>query len=195
MEQIGYSLVDASGAEVQFWGDTMGACPGLPSFVRLPNGDDVHGISNVGPIQSWRLVSRIGRWGAVRDVQFADGQTVVTFPTTAAMVVQERERRLAAGFAFSFDDQRGEHVIGTTAEDMIGWGAVSTLAQAAINLGNPTAAISIVTNTGPVTITAMEWQKILVAAGAFQQPIWAASFRLQAERAIPSDYINDKYWA
>lgn len=57
MEQIGYSLVDANGAEIQHWGDTPGMCVGLPSMVRLPNGDDVHGAS-AGALQEWTLVPR-----------------------------------------------------------------------------------------------------------------------------------------
>lgn len=57
MEQIGYSLLDANGAEIQHWGDTPGVCVGIPSMVRLPNGDDVHGAS-VGPLQDWALVPR-----------------------------------------------------------------------------------------------------------------------------------------
>jgi hypothetical protein len=37
--------------------------------------------------------------------------------------------------------------------------------------------------------------QVLVAAAQFRQPLWAASFVLQAMSPIPADYANDKYWA
>jgi hypothetical protein len=69
MEQIGYSLVDANGAELQFWGDTKGVCAGIPEAIDLPNGDRVH-CPAVGEIQQWKLVPRMlksGNIGAVLD--------------------------------------------------------------------------------------------------------------------------------
>lgn len=121
--------------------------------------------------------------------------TKATRPVTAEEVVAERERRLARGFTYNFGDERGIHAIGTTYADMIGWDVVSKLASAAIALGQPGALITIVTNTGPATVSALEWQQILVAAATqFQQPIWAASFALQAMSPIPADYASDARW-
>lgn len=113
---------------------------------------------------------------------------------TAGMIVAERERRLGLGFNYDFGDARGVHRIETSAADMVGWDAVTKIAQAAINIGQPSATIDIVTNTGAVTVTALEWQSILLAAGRFQQPIWAKSFALQAMSPIPSTYASDEWW-
>jgi hypothetical protein len=115
-------------------------------------------------------------------------------PITVEHIVAERERRLALGFDFDFEDVRGVHRIGTTGQDMIGWDEVSKFSQAAINLGLGSVTINIVTNTGPVAVTALEWQQILVAAAAARQPLWAASFVLQAASPIPADYREDSYW-
>lgn len=116
-------------------------------------------------------------------------------PVSPEQVVTERKRRLELGFDFDFGDkQRGVHHIGTTDADLAGWDEVSKAAQAAINLGAPDTTFTIVTDTGPAEITAMEWQMILAAAAAHRQPIWAASFALQAMDLIPADYANDKYW-
>jgi len=41
---------------------------------------------------------------------------------------------------------------------------------------------------------ALEWQSIIAAATIFRQPIWAASFTLQAMNPIPQDYASDQYW-
>lgn len=119
---------------------------------------------------------------------------VVASPNTQE-VRTECARRLALGFDYDFQDARGAHHIGTTERDMVGWDAVTKIAQAAINLGLPGTTIDISTDTGVCTITAMEWQRILLAGGVAQQPIWQASFVLQAMDSIPSDYTNDKYWA
>lgn len=115
-------------------------------------------------------------------------------PITVENVVAERVRRLAAGFDYDFGDARGVHHIGTTAQDMAGWDEVTALANAYVAQGDTVSMIGIVTDTGPVAVTAMEWQAILVAAAAFRQPIWAASFVLQAMSPIPVDYADNKYW-
>lgn len=131
------------------------------------------------------------------DAFIANGGTATLFAPkspTVADIVNERTRRLASGFYYTFPDERGTHLIGTSAADLIGWREVSEMAQAAINTGQPNAPIAVVTNTGPVTVTATEWQAVLLAAAAFRQPLWAKSFALQAMNPIPADYTADKYW-
>lgn len=109
-------------------------------------------------------------------------------------VIAERRRRLGVGFDYDFGDERGVHRIGTNEDDMIGWDQVSKLSTAAILSGNPTASILIVTDTGPVTVTAAEWQSIVVFVGQAGQPIWQASFVLQSMDPIPRDYDDDVWW-
>ena len=114
---------------------------------------------------------------------------------TPAMVKNERNFRLSSGFDYDFKDSRGIHRIGTTNEDMVGWDEVTKFAQAAINLKAGTTTIDISTNTGLCTVTALEWQKILIAAAQYRQPIYAAFFNLQSMNPIPLDYKNDSYWS
>jgi hypothetical protein len=127
----------------------------------------------------------------LEEYRFVDGALRLD---RVVLVIAERARRFAGGFDYDFGDSRGVHHIGTTPEDLAGWDEVTTLSSAFINLGNGSATIDIVTNTGPVTLTATEWQSILVAAGLFRQPIWAASFVLQAMDPIPPDFADDSYW-
>ena len=115
--------------------------------------------------------------------------------TPRARVLAERARRLALGFDYDFEDERGVHRIGTTDQDMKGWDEVSKIAQALINLGMGSTPIDIVTDTGPCEVTAMEWQQVLAAAAAFRQPIWANSFELQAMGEIPEDPSDNEYWS
>jgi hypothetical protein len=126
-----------------------------------------------------------------------DGEAFTSPPVpspTIADVIPERQRRLAAGFDYDFADARGVHTIGTTDADMSGWDEVSKAASALVALGLPDRAISIVTDTGPCVVTAIEWQSVLVAAMQFRQPIFAASFALQASDPIPQDYTDDVNW-
>lgn len=109
-------------------------------------------------------------------------------------IESERARRLAAGFDYDFQDERGVHRIGTTENDERGWDKVTRLANALIAAGKRNAELVIVTNTGSVTITPKEWQFVLIAAGQFEQPIYTASFALQAMKPIPQDVESDKYW-
>lgn len=111
-----------------------------------------------------------------------------------AAIERERDRRLAAGFDYDFGDERGRHRIGTTDADERGWDKVTKLAAAYIASGQPDAQLSIVSDSGPVVLSAQEWQRVLIAKGEFEQPIFAASFALQGLKCIPPDVENPKYW-
>ena len=122
-------------------------------------------------------------------------EQVIDLPDpTADDVIAERERRFALGFDYDFCDARGVHRIGTTPADMKGWDEVDKSASAMIALGSGAAPIPIVTDTGPVAVTAFEWKQIILAAAAHRQPIWHASFALQALSPIPADYADDRHW-
>ena len=115
-------------------------------------------------------------------------------PPTADDVIRERERRLAVGFDYDFADARGVHRIGTTDADMKGWDEVTKVANAMLALGDTASTIGIVTETGPTQVTSLDWQHVLVAAGAFRQPIWATSFALQTMDPLPADVTADELW-
>lgn len=112
---------------------------------------------------------------------------------TAEDVCVERDRRLALGFSYDFGDARGVHLIETTRIDMKGWSEVTALAHARIALGITTT-ISIVTGTGEVSVTPLEWMQIVLTAGEIREPIWAKSFILQALNPIPVNYTDEIYW-
>ena len=113
---------------------------------------------------------------------------------TGDQIIAGRGRRLSLGFDYDFGDARGVHHIGTTPDDMVGWDEVTKVANAMLATSTP-GTITIVTNTGPTEVTPLEWQAVLVAAGAARQPIWQASFVLQAMDPIPADYAtNPAYW-
>lgn len=107
----------------------------------------------------------------------------------------ERDRRLAGGFDYEFPDARGVHRINTTPGDMVGWDEVTKLAQALLNLGQTEQPITIATGTGVTQVTPIEWQQVMLAAAAFRQPIWGASFVLEAMAPIPADFSEDARWA
>ena len=132
--------------------------------------------------------------GAIGDT-YVDG--VLTRPVvavTADGVIAERTRRLALGFDYDFGDARGIHHFETSEEDMKGWDTVDKSANAFVAVGMPDQEINLATGSGAVTITAIEWSSIMVAATIWQQPIWQASFTLQAMDPIPQDYTDDKWW-
>jgi hypothetical protein len=43
-------------------------------------------------------------------------------------------------------------------------------------------------------VTVPEWQEVLIAAGAFRQSIWQASFAIQAMDPLPADVTDDALW-
>lgn len=144
----------------------------------------------------------VGQVVTGRTVQRVNGVVTFVYQTSAAPgptkedVYAERDRRLAAGFNYSFGDARGVHRIGTTRDDLIGWDDVTKYAAALIATGNGSAPITILTDTGVVVLTALEWQDVMLGAAAFRQPIWAHSFALTAQDPIPADYAsNESYWS
>ena len=170
--------------------------PGEPPPVigEEPNPDCLIPATAVGMTdeqwQDWLQNPGLRRWNGL-DVEAYEPPAP---PISAAAVIEERERRLSLGFDYDFGDARGVHHISTTPSDMKGWDEVTMIANAAINAGLPNTDILILTATGPVTVTATEWQQILLASGARRQPIWQASFALQAMDPIPPDYAADHYW-
>lgn len=86
MEQIGYSLIDSDGNELQKWGDTKGQQHGLPHLIVLPNGDQVMGFKS-GDVFG-NDITLTERWlddpsppssrEIGRDVAFDGSKTVVT---------------------------------------------------------------------------------------------------------------------
>ena len=141
-----------------------------------------------------RAEFRSGSWQLVDYQSSAPVTPDADPPPTINDVAAERSRRLESGFDYDFGDLRGVHRIGTTEADMNGWSEVTAMANALIATGAGAAQITISTDTGNVSLTAIEWQSILLAAGAFRQPIWQASFVLQQMGPMPNDYKLDSYW-
>ena len=163
-------------------------------------------IEAVAPIDGVSVGSRSdkGTWRvsfkheATDDQKAAAASVVAAFDInapTARNVIAERERRLALGFDYDFGDVRGVHRIGTTKNDLEGWDEVSKYAGALIDAGQTSTTIHIATDTGPCTVTPIEWRAVEIASAQYRQPLWAKSFALMASNPIPADYTNDSYWA
>lgn len=115
--------------------------------------------------------------------------------TLLSEIIRQRKIRLAVGFDYDFGDDRGVHHIGTTEDDMQSWGEVNTWAFKEVARGRGAVSTkTILSDTGPALVTASEWLDILDAAEAFRQPLFTASFILQAMNPIPQDVDNEVYW-
>jgi hypothetical protein len=178
--QMPFLLKDVNGTTVQ----TL-----LYSRQHPPKRIDVLGVGVIfGPAEGWT--------GGGYSLVWEDPPPAAP-PTRAekiAGIVAERGRRLQAGFDYDFGNGRGVHRIGTTEADMAGWREVTDLANALIATGSGSTTINVLTDTGAVAVTATEWAGILIAAAQFRQPIWAASFALQALDPLPDDYTAEEHW-
>lgn len=93
IDQVGYSLINATGAEVAFWGATPGTCVGVPEVIALPNGDQVHSPSAGETFGPFRLVPRVMQYGSQAGTAFNGTATVVTI---AAPVVTKADLKTYA---------------------------------------------------------------------------------------------------
>jgi hypothetical protein len=152
-------------------------------------------IGRVDDKATWTIAFRDAATDAERASAFAALAAFDPFAPTPAAIIAERTRRLALGFDYDFGDARGVHHIGTTDADMVGWREVTDYANALIDLGDTATTIAIVTDTGPATVTAPEWQAVMLQAAVARQGIWAKSFELQAMSPIPADYADDARWS
>lgn len=181
MEIVGYKLIKIEDSSVvKEWGGTWGQCPAIPNPITLPNGDVVCGPALNTAYSGYELVP----W-----------EMEPPAPTVED-VVQERSRRLALGFDYDFGSTGTPSIqhVGTTEQDMQGWNEVTTWADSQIALNDTTSTVTILTDNGQATVTALQWMGVINAASAFRQPIWRDSFALQAMSPIPSDYTDDKWW-
>lgn len=90
MEQIGYSLVDWQGNELQVWGDLPGVIHLIPNPVILPNGDHVHCVG-LGPIQEWQIVPRMFEYGPSSSITFDGTQILVIQPEPVPEMISDRQ--------------------------------------------------------------------------------------------------------
>jgi hypothetical protein len=170
-------------------------------IARVENGAvaEVRHDLNIGDVpahkaHAWKPIVFEGLGPNEQRIVEQDCVRIIRSPT-AAEVIAERERRLALGFNYDFQDARGVHRIGTTESDMKGWDEVSKYAGALIDAGQLETQIAIATDTGACTVTPVEWRAVEIASAAFRQPIWARSFALMAMNPIPADFAHDSYWA
>lgn len=48
---VGYKLLDSDGLTISQWGGVWGQCPNIPNPLLLPNGIQICGITNAGPVR------------------------------------------------------------------------------------------------------------------------------------------------
>jgi hypothetical protein len=114
MEQIGYSIVDGGGNEVQFWGTTAGECVSAPAFIDWPSGDRTFcpsvGASNNGAKYVARMLAQSTGDPASETVAFNGTQVVVTrvvlAPPPVNLVAYANAKQWAlamGGYVIAFD--------------------------------------------------------------------------------------------
>src|SRR6478735_6837218 len=162
----------------------------------IPNNATV--IEPPQPMDGNIRIFRNGAWGYIKP-NAPDDISEEPHGPSIDDVAAERDVRLTADIVYDFGEDdpqnRGVQYLGMSPEDMKGWDVVTKLSTAAILGGHPEAPIGIRTNSGKITVTAAEWQAILIYAGQVQQPFYQASFDLQdLWPNIPDDYRDDKYW-
>lgn len=197
MEHIGYSLIDANGTEVEYWGDTQGVLRGIPDVLHLPNGDAVH-CPSVGTLQTWRLVPRVAVVGP-QSKTFDGTNVVVGFPVTASDINKERDRRLATftfgGVVYDFNDGRGsqENIAGAST---LALGALIAGAQPKnLRWANPDRDFTwIARDNTMITMDAPTMFSFGKSAASFKGSVMFAARALKNSIPLPVDHTDDKYW-
>ena len=199
-KKIYYYHPDTGSLTGEGWADPSPMDPideetGEPIWLIPNNATD---IAPPQPVEGNIRIFRNGAWGYVKP-NAPDDVTEEPHGPSIDDVAAERDIRLTADIVYDFGEDdpqnRGIQYLGMSPEDMKGWDVVTKLSTAAILGGHPEAPIGIRTNSGKITVTAAEWQAILIYAGQVQQPFYQASFDLQdLWPEIPADYRDDKHW-
>lgn len=79
MEQIGWSLVDNTNTEIEYWGDTPGHfILNTPNYIILPNNKTVHCPAVNYDYFGYRLIPRYFIEGSPESIVYKDDSIVVT---------------------------------------------------------------------------------------------------------------------
>lgn len=99
MQQIGFSLIDAQGNELQFWGDDVGYSAQIPNVITLPSGDRVHCPAQGVDYQGTSIVPRIWEAGSPPSIAYTNGNIVVTRPAPVVEAAITPPRVVASALA------------------------------------------------------------------------------------------------
>lgn len=94
MQQIGFSMINSEGAEIQHWGNTIGVMTS-PHRVVWPDGAIREGIVTE-PVAygDWRIVPRMAIRGAEYGAAFDGEKVVVTVPVAVNEIKFEAQKRI-----------------------------------------------------------------------------------------------------
>lgn len=94
LKQIGYSLVDSSNTEIEFWGNNSDSMVSLPSRVILPDGMIIEGIPpNRNLFNGYRIVDR---WVELNPTTEIDNKTSET--------IEYRDDKIVVVYSYSLPD-------------------------------------------------------------------------------------------
>lgn len=165
---------------------------GLEVIGQMPQGT----VKIVLDGQAMEIPKRGFYWELVQEwVKEGNELRVFDAVVTLDQLSKERDRRLSLGITVDFEDNRGEHVIGTRNADMVGWEEVRRYATLLLSTDQPDTMLTIVTDTGKVQISPAEWQEIDMLISSYRQTIFLSYFDLTALSPIPTEYADDKYWS
>lgn len=104
MEQIGYSIVDAQGNEVQTWGDLAGACPAIPEFIDWPSGARTYCPSLGMEVGGAQFVARLldqSVGASPSEAKSFDGTSLIV--TRVVVVTKDNLKAYAAGKRYAVE--------------------------------------------------------------------------------------------
>lgn len=203
MDQIGYSLVDANGNEVRFWGDSFGVLVSAPDYIDWPSGDRSYcpasGMVNNGAQFATRWLDQSVGDSASQSIAFDGTKVVVTrvlakIVLTGADVDVERDRRIALGASVTaggatFPVQTRDDVDFRNINGLVSKGIVLTLQ------GDSTTTVTFrdAANTDH-QLAATDLISMGSQVAARVEAIYAASWVIKAMGTIPADYAADNRW-
>lgn len=168
--------------------------PWYPEQVELTDNSPEHKPTGIFKWASTNPFTQIVLDATLNADPIVEPEPYVSPPLNANDVWLEKDLRLAEGFEFTFEDDRGTHRFRTGEIDMRGWMEVAIWADLKYKLGDLTATTSIMTENGVIDITPPEWYIIVEAMSNFRQRIWKASFQIVQNGDIPENYKDDSFW-
>ena len=113
-EKIGYSLINSSNTEVQYWGNLVGVVQSAPSIITISNSSIHSPDVNVPLVGGYKLVERWVNYDPSKQTYLKNGETITFDGTKTVITYQYRSPTQAELLNYSANSRYQKEISGVS---------------------------------------------------------------------------------